>query len=432
LTNHIDADTKKWLARDSNAFLHQSLSTPCLDVLASCSGSEMRSLGGNCYLDFHGNSVHQVGFGNERVLAAMRQQLEVLPFCTRRYTNIPAILLAEKLAELTDGMLGKTLFAPGATSAIGMALKLARLVTGRFKTISMWDSFHGASLDAISIGGEPLFRKGIGPLMPGTEHVPPADPYNCVLEPSGNCSACGLKCARFLGYVLDKEQDVAAVIAEPIRCTVVNPPPAGYWQMVRQECDKYGTLLIFDETAVCLGRTGKMFAYQHYGVEPDMLVLGKGLGGGIMPLAALLTRKEYDIGGNTALGHYTHEKNPLSCAAALAVIQEIEEKDLVQRSATLGRYMADRLEDMAGRYPIIGRVQGQGLMVGIRLVTDRNARTPAVDEAEKIMYMALSRGLSFKISQGNCLTLTPPLTVSMEELDKALSILEECLLSVHG
>ena len=332
-------ETLRLLEEDSNYFLHQSLSTPCLDVLKSCNGSSIENLDGKRYLDFHGNSVHQVGFANPRVIEAIRSQLDTLPFCTRRYTNIPAIELAKKLCQLMGDEENnyKALFAPGATSAIGMALKLARIVTGRFKTVSMWDSFHGASLDAISIGGESVFREGIGPLLTGCEHVPPPDSHNCVLNRTEDCKNCDLRCARYIEFVLEKERDIAAVIAEPLRCTAVNPPPAGYWQLVRHACDKHGALLIFDETAVCLGRTGRMFAHQHFQVKPDMLVLGKGLGGGIMPLAALLARSSFDIGGHTALGHYTHEKNPLSCVAGLATIAEIEEKDLVARSAQLGK-----------------------------------------------------------------------------------------------
>ena len=154
---HSNSETESWLTRDEKAFLHQSLSTPCLDVIQSADGSEIQSLHDNVYLDFHGNSVHQIGYGHPKVIDAVKRQLDVLPFCPRRFTNIPAIKLAEKLVDLSDPGLDKVLFAPGGTSAIGIALKIARTVTGRFKTISMWDSFHGASLDAISLGGEAIF-----------------------------------------------------------------------------------------------------------------------------------------------------------------------------------------------------------------------------------------------------------------------------------
>ncbi|MGD8665591.1 MAG: aminotransferase class III-fold pyridoxal phosphate-dependent enzyme, partial [Desulfobacterales bacterium] len=146
----MDSNTERWLARDASVFLHQSLSTPCLNVLQTCQGSFIEDLQGRRYFDFHGNSAHQVGFAHPQVVAAIKNQLDSMAFCTRRYTNIAAIELAEKLAAITPESLGKVLFAPGGTTAVGMAMKLARAATGRFKTISMWNAFHGASLDAMS------------------------------------------------------------------------------------------------------------------------------------------------------------------------------------------------------------------------------------------------------------------------------------------
>ena len=189
-----------------------------------------------------------------------------------------------------------------------MALKLARIATGRHKTISMWDSFHGASLDTISIGGEAIFRQDMGPLLPGTEHVPPPDEYHCIYECRGR-GGCDMMCARYVEYVLEKEGDIAAVIAEPIRSTPYIPKPE-YWQIIRKACDRHGALLIFDEIPHALGRTGRMFTCENFDVVPDMLVIGKGLGGGVFPIAALIAREGLDVAGNRALGHYTHERAP--------------------------------------------------------------------------------------------------------------------------
>ena len=421
----LSPDTRALLARDARVFLHQSLSSPCLNALTRARGSRLTDVTGREFLDFHGNNLHQVGFGHPRVMAAMAQQMENLPFCPRRYTNEAAVALAERLTALAPGNLDKVLFAPGGTSAVGMALKLARLATGRHKTLSMWESFHGASLDAISIGGESLFRRGMGPLMPGTEHIPPADPYHCLFDT--DCTGCGLKCVRYLEYVLDKEKDIGALIAEPIRCTAVNPPPPGYWAAVRRACNRHGTLLIFDETAVCLGRTGQTFAFKHFEVVPDMVILGKGLGGGTMPLAALLVREDLDIAPDRALGHYTHEKNPVACAAALAVLDIIEDEDLLERSRTLGKAAMDRLNTMAEDLPAIGDVRGLGLLFGVELVTDRATREPATDLADRVMYHCLDQGLSFKVSRGNFLTLTPPLTITHADMDRALTIIETAI-----
>ncbi|MBI3414800.1 MAG: aspartate aminotransferase family protein [Verrucomicrobia bacterium] len=425
---HLDAATQHWLAEDAKYFLHQSLSTPCLNVLRGCDGASIEDLQGRRLLDFHGNNVHQVGFGHPRVIAAIVEQMRQLSFCTRRYTNLPAIKLAKKLAEIAPGDLNKVLFAPGGTSAIGMALKLARAATGRFKTISMWDSFHGASLDAISIGGEAIFRGDIGPMLPGCEHVPPPDNRHCPFKCG---AACNLLCADYVEYVLEKEGDVAAVIAETVRSTPFIPP-RDYWKKIRAACDKHGALLILDEIPHCLGRTGKMFTCEHYDVVPDMLVIGKGLGGGIFPLAALIARENLDMMGDRALGHYTHEKNPVACAAALAAIEIIENEQLVERARTLGEYAMNRLRTMMTEHPLIGDVRGLGLLMGVELVKDRATMQRASDEAEQVMYRALRKGLNFKLTMGNILTLTPALTITQAEMDRALGILAECLTEVQA
>ena len=417
---NINKETQYWLDEDAKYFLHQSLSTPCLNVMEKCEGSTITDQEGRSYYDFHGNNVHQVGFGNPKVIEAITKQMQELSFCTRRYTNKPAINLAKKLASLAPGNLNKVLFAPGGSLAIGMAIKLARVTTGRHKTISMWDSFHGASLDAISIGGEAVFRSEIGPLLPGTEHVPPADPQNC---PFHCGSTCNLHCASYIEYVLEKEGDVAAVIAETIRSTPYIPPK-DYWKKVRAACDNHGTLLILDEIPHCLGRTGKMFTCEHYDIVPDMVVIGKGLGGGIFPLAALIAKEEMDIMQDRALGHYTHEKNPVACAAALAAINFIEEEHLLEKVMEKGKYMYTKFKALQQKFPLISDVRALGLFMGIELRKENGER--AVEEAEKMMYLALENGMNFKVTMGNILTLTPALTISKEEMDDAVSILERC------
>jgi 4-aminobutyrate aminotransferase len=419
----LGPETRRWLDEDERYFLRQALSTPCLDVLAGSRGVWLEDLEGRRYMDFHGNSVHQVGFGHPAVVAAIKAQLDALPFCTRRYTNRPAIALARKLAAITPGDLAKSLFCPSGAAAVGMALRLARAVTGRHKTLSMWDAFHGATLEASSVGGERMFRGDIGPLLPGTEHVPPPDARRCALGCGGRCD---LRCAGYVEYVLEKEGDVAAVVAEPVRSTPAIPHP-DYWPRVRAACDRTGALLIFDEIPQGLGRTGRMFACEHTGVVPDVLVLGKGLGGGVLPLAAIVTRPELDVMPDRALGHYTHEKNPVLCAAALATIDVIERDGLVERAAVLGAHALGRMKDMARRRRLIGDCRGLGLLLGIELVRDQETGAPATDEADRVMYGALARGLSFKVSAGNVLTLSPPLTITQDELDQALDVVDACL-----
>ncbi|MBI2422785.1 MAG: aspartate aminotransferase family protein [Candidatus Hydrogenedentes bacterium] len=423
---HIGAETRVHLDADSTVFLHQSLSTPCLNAIEGAEGIYLIDTEGRRIMDFHGNGLHQVGHGNPEVIAAVKSQLDTLPFCPRRYTNGPAIGLAQKLTSLAPGDLNRVLFAPGGTAAIGMALKLARMATGRHKTISMWDAFHGASLDAISIGGEAIFRKDAGPLLPGTEHVPPPDPTGCPFRCGRECT---LQCADYIEYVLEKEGDVAAVIAETVRSAPFIPP-RDYWHKVRAACDRHGALLILDEIPTCLGRTGYMFPHEHYGIVPDMVVIGKGLGGGVMPLAALIAREHLNAAmPDRALGHYTHEKNPVACAAALATIAQIESRGLLDHSRELGAYAVDQLREMQERLPIVGDVRGLGLLIGVELL-DPATGARAVDAAEQVLYGCLRRDLSFKVSMGNMLTLMPPLTISWAEMDRALGILEASIEAV--
>jgi 4-aminobutyrate aminotransferase len=426
-TEHLDDKTKALLNEDAEVFLHQSLSTPCLTALSESNGSYLTDLQGKRYLDFHGNAVHQVGYGHPKVIAAIKDQLDTMPFCPRRFTNEPAVALAKRLTKLAPGDLNKLLFAPGGTGAIGMALKLARAVTGKFKTISLWESFHGASLDAISIGGEALFRKGAGPLLPGSEHVPPPDPLEGPW-PEMDPEEWANMSARYVEYVLEREGgDVGAVIAETIRWTPYVPPKS-YWQRVRAACDKHGALLILDEIPSGLGRTGKMFVCEHFDIVPDILVIGKGLGGGVFPLAAMIAREEFNVSADQALGHYTHEKSPAACAAGLATLDVIESEDLLSKTITLGSYVKERLTSLQQKYTIIYEVRGIGLVIGLVL---RNADGSRANEAaEKILYDALGKGLSFKITMGSILTLTPPLTISQSEIDDALAILESCFKSL--
>ena len=396
--------TRETLARDSVAFLHQSLSTPCLTELTGCDGVYLTDAGGRRYIDFHGNSVHQVGHAHPRVIEAVKRQLDDLAFCPRRFTNQPAIALAERLAQLAPGNLAKVLFAPGGTAAIGIALKLARHSTGRHKTISMRDSFHGASLDAISVGGEALFRDGLGPLLPGCFHV---------AWPSAEADAGAIE------KILVEEGDIGAVIAEPMRCTTIDRPPDAYWQRVRELCDRHDALLVFDEIPLALGRTGRMFCCEHSGVTPDILVLGKGLGGGVMPMAAAIARADLDIAPYRALGHYTHEKSPLGAAAALATFDVIESENLLERSRELGAETVGKLRELQQRHDTVIDVRGLGLAMGVEM--------DKPDDAERVLYDCLANGLSFKISAGTVLTLTPPLTITNEQMAEAIAILDAAL-----
>jgi 4-aminobutyrate aminotransferase len=208
-------------------------------------------------------------------------------------------------------------------------------------------------------------------------------------------------------------------------------PSKRYWEGVRELCDRYGALLIFDEIIEGFGRTGKMFASEHY-LTPDILVLGKSLGGGIVPLAGIVAREKYNICPDRSVGHYTHEKNALSAAAALAEIEVIEHNNLCDHAARLGAYTLERLQEMSERHRLIGCVMGVGLHIGIDLVRDRKTKERAIREAEMVMFKCMERGLAFKTIDGNMITLRPALVITREEMDGALDILDEAIGEVEG
>jgi len=430
-----DEATQSLLKRDADVFLHQAMSTPCLDTLEAAHGIYIQDTTGKKYMDFHGNNVHQLGYGHPHVINKVTEQMAELPFSPRRFTNKTAIQCAEKLTSICGGELNRVLFAPGGTSVIGMALKLARHVTNNFKVVSLWDSFHGASLDAISVGGEACFREGMGPLMAGVERIPPAVSYRGAFpfnEHKANDSetACDVHYADYLEYVIEKEGGIGAFIAEAVRNTDVQVPSKAYWKRVREICDKHNVLLIIDDIPNGMGRSGEWFTHQAFDIEPDILCVGKGFGGGVVPIAAMITKDKYNTAAQVSLGHYTHEKSPIGCAAALATMEVIEQEGLLGKVQSDSEFVRQQLTAMKDKYPIIGDVRGIGLLWGVELVTDRLTKTRAFDEAEAVLYQCLNDGLSFKVSQGNVIQLSPPLIIERQDLQSALSIFERAIAKI--
>ncbi|MGR2994972.1 aspartate aminotransferase family protein [Vibrio vulnificus] len=422
-----DERTQALLKRDSEVFLHQAMSTPCLDTLEAAEGIYIQDATGKKYMDFHGNNVHQLGYGHPHVIKRVQEQIAKLPFSPRRFTNETAIECAEKLTQICGGELNRVLFAPGGTSAVGMALKLARHITGNYKVVSLWDSFHGASLDAISVGGEACFRQGTGPLMAGVERIPPAVSYRGAFPVSDGSD---VHYADYLEYVIEKEGGVGAFIAEAVRNTDVQVPSKAYWKRIREICDKHNVMLIIDDIPNGMGRSGEWFTYQAYDIEPDMLCIGKGLGGGLVPIAAMVTKDKYNTAEQISMGHYTHEKSPIGCAAALATMEAIEQDGLLDKAKADSQFMREKLLEMKAKYPVIGDVRGIGMLWGIELVTDHESKARAYDEAEAVLYQCLNNGVSFKVSQGNVIQLSPPLIITREQLTKALAIFEEAIANV--
>lgn len=421
-----DSRTLNLLEEDSEYFMHQALSSPCLDVLAACNGIYISDINGKTYMDFHGNSVHHIGYRNEFVINKLIKQMGVLPFSPRRFTNLPAIQLAKKLSHLLPGNLKRVLFTPGGTSAVGIAIKLARVVTGKYKVVSLIDSFHGASLDTIAVGGEEQFKKYMGPFFPQPINIAQPEHFRNNKENEND-----IHFADILEDILQKDKEIGAFIAEPIRNTDVQIPSIAYWKRVREICSKHNVLLILDEIPIAFGRTGKMFAFEHFGIEPDIICLGKSLGAGIIPFAAMVCREEYNIAKDVSLGHYTHEKSPLGSIAALAMIEFIEQENLLDKVKADEVFICQKLYELKERFSIIGDIRGIGLLWAIELVKDQTTKAKAIIEAEKIMYSCLDKGLSFKISQGNVIQLCPPLIISRDELTRAISKIESSLQEVN-
>jgi len=422
---NLSSKAKKWFEEDKKYFLHQSLSTPVLNVIDRAYGIYLEDMDGKKYIDMHGNGVHNAGFNNPEVIRAVKDQLDgQMTFSPRRYTNKPAVLLAKKLAAITPGDLCRTLLCPGGSEAVEMALMLARQVTGNFKTISFWDSFHGAGFGAAGVGGEEHFNGGLGPMLPGAFHVEFPNYYRNPWN-FENPEDVDTECLRQMELVMRRHPEIAAVIGEPISATPVIPSKK-YWKGVKKLCEQYGALLIFDEIIEGFGRTGKMFAAEHY-LTPDILVLGKSLGGGLLPLAGIVTKEKYNVLQHRSIGHYTHEKNALSAAAGMAEIEYIEQNDLCDHSAKLGEYTIERLKEMQADHPLIGNVMGTGLHLGIDLVNDQKTKKRAVDEAEIVMFKCMEKGLAFKTIEGNIITLRPSLIITREEMETALDILEQAI-----
>ena len=402
-------------------------------------GANVVDVDGNVYVDMGGGfAVAVAGHSNPRVVEAIKQQSEkLLHSMGVVHPNVPRVELAEKLAEITPGDLSVSHIANTGSEAVGIALKTARLYTGRHIVVAFHGGYHGRTWGALTVTSTNYAREAWQPLLIGTAHVPYAYCYRCPFEAS--YSDCDLLCAKYLEYVLSFPHsavaDVAAVIAEPVLGFggFVVPPPE-FLHRVVEICHKREILFIADEIITGFGRTGRLFGTEHSGVAPDILVLGKGLASGF-PVSAMVTTKE--IGDcwkpkqhtSTFLGH------PVGCAAALASIKEIQERGLVERSRELGSYFKQALEEMKDRHPLLGDVRGLGLIVAIELVKDKQTKEPAPEPTKQVVAAALRRGLMATFRGGaysNCIRMAPALTITHEQLEFAVKTLDESLTEVES
>jgi 4-aminobutyrate aminotransferase / (S)-3-amino-2-methylpropionate transaminase / 5-aminovalerate transaminase len=398
-------------------------------VVERARGAVITDAGGKDYLDcFAGISVVNSGHCNPEVVEAVQAQVaKLIHCCSYIYYSQPTADLAEKLAQIAPGRLNKTFFANSGAEAIEGAVKLAKLYTGKHEILSLQYGFHGRTWGALSLTGNASRKLRGGPYAPGVAFAAapyvyrsawPHDPDRCVQE----CVRAIEETIRF-----STSGDVAAFIAEPVLGEGgIIVPPTSYFGRVKEVLDRHKILFIADEVQTGFGRTGKMFAIEHYGVEPDILVTAKGIADGF-PLSGFTTRDEIAAAFRPGDHLSTFGGNPVCCAAGLANIAYMERENLPERALQHGRHVEEKLKALQARFPIIGDVRGLGLMIGLELVKDAQL-TPAAAEAEAIREECRKKGLLVGLggAYGNVIRIQPPLVISREQLDQAVAILDEC------
>lgn len=394
-------------------------------VVEKAQGAVVTDVGGREYIDcFAGISVVNAGHCHPAVVAAAREQLEKLVHCcSYMYYSQPTADLAEKMAEITPGRLKKSFFANSGAEAIEGALKLAKLYTGKHEVIALQASFHGRTWGALSVTGNSGRKRRGGPYAPGVAFAPAPYFFRSRHATSEECAQALEEIIRF-----STSGDVAAFIAEPVlgEGGIIVPPP-DYFTEVKKILDRHNILFIADEVQSGFGRTGKMFAIEHYGVEPDILVTAKGIADGF-PLAAFTARDEIAAAFQPGDHLSTFGGNPVCCAAALASICVIEQEHLCAKATQDGEYILSNLRALQKDLPVIGEVRGLGLMIGIELVGNEDLE-PAPARAEAVRESCLKKGLLVGVggAYGNVLRIQPPLVISKEQLDFALQTISTAL-----
>ncbi len=419
---------KKW---DEEHVLHVGL--PEMGVyFVDGEGAIIKDIDGKEYLDFGAQTLNVlVGHKCRRVIDAAVEQMNKLSFCSMLAINEPKSKFAKLMYDITDESLTKIYTVSGGSEANESAIKLARRArakVGADKIISFLGSYHGATYGATSLTGlvtcKPTY---IGPDMPGTVHVPMPYCYRCYW--GKKYPGCELECAKIIeNYIVQDGPDhYVAMIMEPIiSAKGVIIPPKEYLLKVRELTKKYGMILIFDEIVTGFGRTGKMFGYEHYDMVPDILTLGKGISSGYAALAAMMVNKELGELGYFPYYHgFTMSGYPLANAIGYAAVNVIIEDDLVANSAKVGKYFLDKLNELKNEFDTIGDVRGVGLLLAIEIVDSKKTKIPDMEIAKKIYNVCVDEGLLLHLNgRGDTvnLGLTPPLIITKEQVDKAVSI----------
>ena len=418
------------IERDARV-LSPSYTRPYPLVVDHAEGAIVTDVDGNRFLDFNaGIAVVAAGHCHPRVVRAIQEQAARLIHMSGTdfyYENM--VQLAETLARLAPGRQARRVyFGNSGSEAVESALKLARFHTGRDKFIAFLGCFHGRTLGALALTSRrPVQRARFGPFMPGVHHVPYPYCYRCPYGKSPD--TCGVECAKVIEDQLLKTilpaQETAAIVIEPVQgeAGYIVPPRMFFDELVRV-ARRHGILLIFDEVQSGMGRTGRMWAAEHFDANPDILAVAKGIASG-MPLSAMIANAEvmnWPPGSHAS----TFGGNPVSVAASLATI-ELLESSLLENAANMGAYLRSRMDSWPARFPLVGDVRGLGLMIGIELVRDQVTKEKATTERDAIICRAFERGLLILGAGDNTIRLSPPLTISRDQADYAMDVLEECL-----
>lgn len=402
-------------------------------VVARSDGVRMWDKDGNEYLDWMATGgTAAAGYGHPKVrqaaMDAINNEYSGPLVC---YIHEPAVELAERLIDIFPGDFAtKAWFGVSGSDAMDVLAKVAPIASGRPRLISYIGAFHGMTIGSGAISGHGALTRPI----PGGHitKAPYPNPYRCAWGPCDK-NECSLRCLDYLKNDLlvnvSPSDETAAIFAESIQSDSGEiVPPDNYFPALRELCDERGIWLIFDEVKVGLGRTGRMFGFEHFGIEADAVGLAKPLGGGF-PLSAVVGRQEIlDVDLYTA---YTLGGSPLACSAAVAVLDVIEEEGLVRNAEEMGGYLRDKLDEMRADHPLIGDVRGKGLLIGVELVKDHRTREPAETDAYRLAYRCFELGLIL-LAFGNVMEITPPLTITRSDADEALDIFDRALADIEA
>lgn len=396
---------------------------------------------GNRYLDFQSQLVNMnLGHQHPRIVAAIKEQADRMCYIGPNYAERSRAELAELMAEVTPGDLRMTFFTTGGAAANENAIRLARHVTGRRKVVARYRSYHGATAGAIALTGDPR-RWHAEPNDFGVVRMFDPYTYRCPVGHPDPCPVCsgGPHLEEILQY--ENPETVAAVVLETVTGTNgLIYPPDGYLQSIREVCDKYGIILIFDEVMAGFGRTGEWFACDHWDVTPDILIAAKGLNSGYVPLGAMTVNERISewLMVNKFWGGLTYAGHPLACASGVASIKAMRDEGIVENARAMGERLDTGLRELAKKHPSIGDIRGRGLFYGLELVRDRETREPLVPfnavggaaaPMGAVVAEARKRGL-YLAANNNVIRLTPPLVINSEEIDFALGVLDAAL--VHA